>query len=127
MTDTAVTSSGSRRILFRVGWIVLLVLSALFAVNHLAGIWFIAASTDEQQMFEAFGVVNLLAIVLLVIPYRRREWWAWLTVWLTILPIALVVVFVPDAIGITYVVTAGVMSLGQLATLPSFRPQSATS
>jgi hypothetical protein len=120
MNDTA-PPSGSRRVLFRIGWIVLLVLSALFAVNHIAGIWFIAGSNDESQMFEAFGIVNLLAVVLLAIPYRRLEWWSWLALWLTVIPIAAVIFFIQDAIGITYVITAGVMALAQLLTLPAFR------
>jgi hypothetical protein len=120
MSDT-VPPSGTRRVPFRIGWIVLVVLSALFAVNHIAGIWFIAGSEDESQMFEAFGIVNLLAVVLLVIPYRRLEWWSWLAVWLTIVPIAAVIFFIQDAIGIIYVITAGVMALAQLLTLPAFR------
>lgn len=120
MTD-AESATRSSRLLFRIGWIVLIVVFALFAVNHLAGIWFIASSTDEAQMFEAFAATNLLALVLLAIPYRRREWWAWLALWIAIVPIVLVIAFVADGIGVTYAVTGAVLALAQLATLPSFR------
>lgn len=120
MTD-AESATRSSRLLFRIGWIVLVVVFALFAVNHLAGIWFIASSTDEAQMFEAFAATNLLALVLLAIPYRRREWWAWLALWIAIVPIVLVIAFVADGIGVTYAVTGAVLALAQLATLPSFR------
>lgn len=113
--------SPSSPILFRIGWWVLAFVLVAFAVNHVAGIWFIASSTDEAQMFELMGALNLFALVVLVIPYRRGERWAWWAMWIAIVPVALVLVFAGGGIGLTYAVTALVMAAAQLMTLPSFR------
>lgn len=121
MTDTSAPSAPrSIRVLFRIGWGVLAVLLAAFAVNHIAGIWYIAGSTDEAQMFELFGALNLLALVVLLLPYRRLERWAWWAMWIAIVPVALVLAFAPGDIGLIYSITAGVMALAQFATLPRF-------
>ena len=108
-------------VLWRIGWGALLFFTVAFALNHLAGVLYIASSTDEQQLFELFGMLHLLALVILLIPYRRREWWAWLAMWLAIVPVALVLVFVPDVLGAVYFGSAAVMSVAQFLALPDFR------
>ena len=95
--------------------------AAITALNHLGGVLYIASSTDEQQLFELFGMLHLLALVILLIPYRRREWWAWLAMWIAIVPVALVLVFVPDVLGAVYFGSAAVMSVAQFLALPDFR------
>ena len=123
-TPTAPDAGGSRLVsvvLWRIGWGALLFFTVAFALNHLAGVFYIASSTDEQQMFELFGMVHLLALVILLIPYRRREWWAWLAMWIAIVPVALVLVFVPDVLGAVYFGSAAVMSVAQFLALPDFR------
>ena len=123
MSTSPAASAGSTRMLFRVGWWTLVVLFALVAVNHAAGTWFIASSTDEAQMFEHAAALNLFALVVLLIPYRRLEGWAWWAMWIAILPIGLVIAFGTDAIGVTYLITAIVLALAQFATLPRFRSE----
>ncbi len=108
-------------VLWRIGWGALLFFTVAFALNHLAGVLYIASSTDEQQLFELFGMLHLLALVILLIPYRRREWWAWLAMWLAIVPVALVLVFVPGVLGAVYFGSAAVMSVAQFLALPDFR------
>lgn len=120
MSESSAAPARSIRMLFRIGWWTLLVLLALFAVNHGAGVWLIAESTDESQMFELFAVLNLFALVVLLIPYRRLEGWAWWAMWIAILPVGLVMAFGADVIGVIYLVTAIVLALAQLATLPRF-------
>lgn len=120
MSESAAPSPRSTRVLFRVGWWVLLVVFVLFAVNHIAGIWLIASSTDESQMFELFGALNVLALIVLLIPYRRLQRWAWWAMWVAIVPVGLVMAFGAGAIGVTYLVTAIVLALAQFATLPRF-------
>jgi hypothetical protein len=109
------------RVGFGIGWWVLVVVFALFAVNHIAGVWLIASSPDEPQMFELFGALNVLCLVVLFIPYRRLERWAWWAMWIGIVPVGLVITFGgPDLVGLIYIVTFGVLALAQLATLPRF-------
>lgn len=122
MTTSAAPSSSAVRVAFAIGWWVLFLVVALFAINHIAGIWLIANSSDESQMFELFGALNLLSAVVLLVPYRRLERWAWWAMWIGIVPVGLVLAFgVPDLVGVIYVVTAGVLALAQFATLPRFR------
>lgn len=120
MSETSAAPTRSTRVLFRVGWWTLLVLFALFGVNHAAGVWLIATSTDESQMFELFAALNLFALIVLLIPYRRLEGWAWWAMWIGIIPVGLVMAFGADAIGVIYLITAIVLALAQFATLPRF-------
>lgn len=50
----------------------------------------------------------------------RLEGWAWWAMWIAILPVGLVMAFGADVIGVIYLVTAIVLALAQLATLPRF-------
>lgn len=115
---------GSRavRVSFWIGWSLLVVLLVLFGVaSHLGGIWYIAASPDEAQMFMLFFVVNVLTVVLLVIPYRQLQRWAWWAVWIGIVPFALIIAFgPPNYIGWMYLGVAAILAVGQFLALPRF-------
>lgn len=65
------------RILFRVGWWAIVVLTGLFTLNHLVGAVAFASSDDERMMFLVFAGMQALSLVVLFVPYRRAEWWAW--------------------------------------------------
>jgi hypothetical protein len=62
---------------FRVGWWVLLVLTFLFILNHLAGTVAFANNDDERLMFVGFAALGIVSLAVLLIPYRARESWAW--------------------------------------------------
>lgn len=104
-------------VLFRIGWWVLLASTLLFALNHLVGAATFAASADERVMFLIFGALNLLALVVVIVPYRARERWAW---WATWIPVAAMfigpIVFGPGPITAIYLVGGGIMILAQLMT-----------
>jgi hypothetical protein len=93
----------------------------LFAINHSAGTFLFASSTTESLMFGGFAALQILALFVLFIPYRRNELWAWVATWVSIIPLGLVIAFGADAIGVFYLATAVVMALAQLVTLPEFR------
>ncbi len=122
MAASAVASSSPAvRVAFRIGWWVLVVLLGLLTPNHIAGVWLIATSPDEPQMFALFGALNLLSLAVLLVPYRRLERWAWWAMWIGIVPVGLVLAFGgPGLVGSIYVATFAVLALAQLATLPSF-------
>ncbi len=71
-------------------------------------------------MFELYAALNLLAVVVLLFPYKQLQRWAWWAMWIAIVPTGISFVFAQDPIGVTYLVVAGVMALAQLATLPRF-------
>ena len=110
-----------RTTLSKVGWIVLLVLNAMMLLNHLVGIAVIAASSDERQMFVGYSAMSAFAVLVLVLPYRARQVWAWWASWIPVLAIG-AVFFIGGltAIGWWYGATALVMALAQLATLRDF-------
>lgn len=125
----SVTGSQSRstRILFQTGWWGQLVLLTLVALaSHLAGIWYIASSRDEAQMFFLFFAQNVLYAVLLLVPYRRLERWAWWVVWLAILPFASLPAFGLDGITLMYLGFAAFFAVCQFLTLPRFRQEPST-
>lgn len=113
-------SARGRSILFRIGWWVLVVLTALFTANHLVGFVAYAVVDDEQMMFLAFAGLQLLSLLVLFIPYRQRERWAWWAMWILIVVMAAPVLIFPSTLGAFYVGTAAVMALAQFATLRGF-------
>lgn len=104
-----------------------MVLTALFALNHLVGMAAFATSDDERLMFLAFAALQALALIVLVLPYRSGEFWAWWAMWIPIVAMAApLLVFPFDALSATYGAVAGAMALAQFATLPWMRRIRAT-
>lgn len=107
----------------RISWWILLVLSALAALNHVVLIF----AEDNTLAFGAFAGVNALATLVLWFGYRERRIWAWWGVWFEILSLAIVAIAgdptnpsSESALQISYGVVAGVMALAQLGTLKWF-------
>ena len=105
---------------FKIGWIILLVSAALMTLNHLGLIFFL----DDPTLFAGFAAFNLYAFLVILIPFRRGEKWAWYTTW--ILPIGLAApAFIAGNgnIAIFYYAVAAVCMLGLLVTLRDFSPE----
>lgn len=104
----------------RVAWVLLVFCLGAFALSHFGGVYY-GNSSDERHLFEIFGWLNVVGVVILAIPYRRQELWAWWTTWANIVPVGLVAAFLwPDPVGVTYLVVAVVLGASQLVTLPGF-------
>jgi hypothetical protein len=100
---------------FKTGWIMIMVIDALMAIGHFSLIFIL----DEPTLFIGFTLFNLYALLILLIPFRRGERWAWLATWL--LPIGLALPAAMDAnIALYYFATAGLCALGLLLTMPEF-------
>ena len=105
--------------LFRIGWWVLVVSTGLFALNHLAGTAAFATSDDEQMMFPVLAALQLLALIVLLVPYRAREPWAWWAIWIPIAAMLVTpLVFGVDTIGLVYLVSGVVMATAHLLAAP---------
>ncbi len=105
---------------FKIGWMILLVLTALMAVNHIALSIYSPMDTTPAIGFAAF---NLYALVIILIPFRKFERWAWLTTW--ILPVGLTLPAIAEsnpAIIIIYSTVSGLLVLGLLLTMRDFFP-----
>lgn len=105
--------------LFRIGWWVLVVSTALFALNHIAGTAAFATSDDERMMFLVFAALQLLALIVLLLPYRARESWAWWAIWLPIAAMLVTPLVVGvDTIGLAYLASGVVMAMAHLLAAP---------
>jgi hypothetical protein len=124
MSSVTVSRPRPRSTTARVGWLVLVVTAVLGVVNHGAGVFVIAEEEPEPLMFAAFAAVNAYALVVLLVPDRRREPWAWAVTWVNVAATGMVFVWLRDGVGVSYLVGAVVMSLAQVATYPEFRRHS---
>ncbi len=102
----------------RSAWILLVFLSAAWAVNHVFGAF---VSDRTLWLFVPFALLDLAAVVILFVPYRRLQMWAWWAVWLEVAAVASVVAWAEPAVGLWYGAVAVVMGIAQLVTLPRFR------
>jgi hypothetical protein len=111
--DTPVTVGRNPR--FKTGWILLLVIAALMTINHLSLLFVLS----EPTLFAGFAAFNLYACVVLAMPFRRHEPWAWYASW--ILPIGLAAPgFTNSAIAIYYFAAAALCVVGLLLTMHDF-------
>jgi len=100
---------------FKVGWIILLIIAALMTLSHFSLIFIL----DEPNLFTGFAAFNFYSFVVILIPFRRVEKWAWLITW--ILPIGLAIPAATDTnIAIYYFGIVAVCVLGLLLTLRDF-------
>jgi hypothetical protein len=80
MSVTTIPAQNTR---FKIGWILLLVSATLMALMHFSLIFIL----NDPSLFIIAGFFNLYALLVILIPFRRGEKWAWAATWL--LPIGL--------------------------------------
>jgi hypothetical protein len=112
MIATAISVSNTR---FKFGWIALLVSAALMALMHFSLIFIL----DEPVLFTGFAVFNLYALIVILIPFRRGEKWAWMTTWLLPIGLALPATLDPDIMTF-YFVIAAVCIVGLVLSMQTF-------
>lgn len=64
---------------FKIGWWILIGLGVLMTLNHLV-LGFIMM--NEFVLFAGWTGFNLYALVILFVPFRRGEKWAWYASWI---------------------------------------------
>lgn len=100
---------------FKIGWIILVIFAALMMLNHFVLIFFL----DEPVLFTGYAAFNLYALLVILIPFRRIEKWAWLATWILPVGLALPAAGDPD-ITIFYFGVSALFVLGLLLTMPEF-------
>jgi hypothetical protein len=100
---------------YKFGWIALLISAALMALMHFSLIFIL----DEPVLFTGFAVFNLYALIIILIPFRRGEKWAWMTTWLLPIGLALPAALDPD-IMIFYFAVAAVCIVGLVLSMQTF-------
>ena len=103
--------------MFNIGWIVLLILSAMVTL------WLILLMftiVEDAPFLMSWAAFSLYATLILYIPFRRAEKWAWFSIWIQVILFGSTIFFSPPEIGMKYVITAGLMALCMLLTAPAF-------
>jgi hypothetical protein len=112
-TQTVTTRSKT----FEIGWIILLVLSVLATLNHMM----LPAYGDDVGLAIGWTGFSLYATMVLAIPFRRGERWAWHASWILVIGFAAPILFIPgEGMGLIYLIIAGVMALCLLLTRSAF-------
>jgi hypothetical protein len=114
MSATLNTSHNAR---FKTGQIILLVAAALMTLNHVVIIFVL----DDPVLFLGYTAFTLYALVVIAIPFRRCEKWAWYATWILPIGLAAVAALSGDP-NITpfYYGTAAACVLGLLLTMREF-------
>lgn len=107
----------TRNATFKMGWIALLVISALMALWHTAAVFIMV---DEATLFLGWAAFNLYSTIVLYIPFRRGEKWAWYTSWILVIALAAPILFSQEGFAVYYLGAAVVMAVGLLLTRPAF-------
>ena len=100
---------------FKFGWVALLISAALMTLTHFSLIFIL----DEPVLFTGFAIFNLYALLVILIPFRRGEKWAWVTTWLLPIGLALPAALDPDILFF-YFAVAAVCVLGLLLSMQTF-------
>jgi hypothetical protein len=113
--SVSITASTGQSALFKVGWIVLVLSAALMTLNHLVLIFYL----DTPILFLGWAAFNLYSLLVIGIPFRRLEKWAWYATW--ILPVGLAAGgFTAPDIALFYYAVGAACAVGLLAAMRNF-------
>jgi hypothetical protein len=107
----------SQNIRFKSGWIILLIAAGLMTLNH-AVLTFVL---DNAVLFMGYAAFNLYALVMIVIPFRLHEKWAWYATWILPVGLAAPAALADDPnIAPFYYAVAAACVVGLLLTMQDF-------
>jgi hypothetical protein len=109
----------------RAGLWFVIALTSLFALLHAVGVVGIADGDDERLMFTCFAAVNLLSLIVLLVPLRAGESWAWAVSWIQVVVTAAVMPIAGTGddrgLGYSYLGFAALLAVGLLLARPVVR------
>ena len=111
-TQTNATDSAA----FNVSWIVLLIIPALATLNHIM----LPLYGDTVTFALGWTGYSLYATVVIAIPFRRGERWAWYTSWILVIGFAAPILIMQESYVVAYLIAAGIMAVSLLLTRPAF-------
>ena len=113
--STSATVNVGQSPIFKSGWIILLLSAALMTLNHFVLMFVL----DDPALFIGWAAFNFYALLVIAIPFRRLEIWAWYASW--VLPIGLAAgAFTAPDIALFYYAVAAAGALGLLLTIRGF-------
>jgi predicted SnoaL-like aldol condensation-catalyzing enzyme len=78
------------------------------------------AEGDKVTFALGWTGYSLYATVVIAIPFRRGERWAWYTCWILVIGFAIPILISQESYVVAYLISAGVMALCLLRTGPAF-------
>jgi len=115
MSQESSSFSAGQSLLFKTGWIILLTAAFLMTLNHFVLLFIL----HNPILYMGWSAFNLYALLVIAIPFRHQERWAWYATW--ILPIGLAAGGATDpGISIYYFGVAAACVLGLLLTMREF-------
>jgi hypothetical protein len=109
----------------RAGLWLVISLTGVFVLLHAIGVFAIADGEDERLMFTCFAALNLLTLVIVWLPLRAGEGWAWAASWIQVLVTALVMPIAgtgaDKSLGYSYLGFAALLTVGLLLARPVAR------
>jgi len=100
---------------FTIGWIVLMFIAVLATLNHIM----LPAYGDDVALAIGWTGYSLYAIVVLAIPFRLGERWAWYSTWILVIGFAIPILINQEIYVVAYLIAAGLMALSLLLTRPA--------
>ena len=101
---------------FTIGWMVLLFISVLATLNHMM----LPLYGDDVGLAIGWTGYSLYSILVLAIPFRRGEIWAWYATWILVIGFAAPIFINQESYTVAYLIAAGVMALVLMWTRPTF-------
>ena len=111
------TTISNQSIMTKIGWGLLLFVALGNVAGHTALAFF---ESGPDTVFIAWASFNFMTAVILFIPYRRGEKWAWYAICLMVIPFVLVSFTTPPEIGPIYLVETALIIVGQVLTYNAF-------
>lgn len=112
MATQAIDHMGLR---FRIAWALLVTLSIATAINSLVRLFL----EPTPEFVAGWVATAMLSAVLLLIPFRKRERWAWFSAWIFVALLASVFVL-GSHVGLYYLGAGVIGALCLLLTFPAF-------
>ena len=75
---------------------------------------------EDAPLLISWAAFSLYASLIVYIPFRRGEKWAWYSTWIQVMMFASAIFFGAPEITMKYLVIAGLMALCLLLTGPAF-------
>lgn len=107
----------------RIAFWAFVAVTGFWTAIHVAGIFFIADGDDERLVFTCYATLNVLALVVLLVPFRGGQPWAWAASWIPLVPNVLVMpILGREGPGPQYLAITAVMAVCLLVARPTARP-----
>ncbi|HLE51098.1 MAG TPA: hypothetical protein VI755_03515 [Anaerolineales bacterium] len=112
----SVSTIPAQKNLYKIGWIILLISAALMTLMHFSLIFIL----KDPLLFFGFALFNLYALIVILIPFRRGEKWAWVATGLLPIGLALPGFMTQGSEIAFYYGVAAVCGLGLFLTMRDF-------